>query len=170
MRKNSQRIKKITLMALFTSLTLLLAAVERFIPPIVPEIPGIRMGLPNIIIITIIYRFGLEDAIIVSLARMLIATMVFGDVQRLLYSFVGAALSLAVMGILKKIDFLSIVGVSVAGAIMHNLGQTLVAIWLWKTPQLGYYMILLTVAGTVSGIFIGLCGALLHKRLKKIKM
>ena len=74
------------------------------------------------------------------------------------------------MGILKKLDFMSTVGVSVAGAIMHNVGQVLVAILLMHTPEIGYYMIVLSVTGTIAGIFIGLCGALMHKRLAKIKM
>ena len=81
------------------------------------------------------------------------------------YSLAGAILSLGVMWVLKRTKFLSEVGVSVAGGVSHNLGQVLVAILLLDTPQIAYYMIVLTVTGTISGIFIGLCGAFLLKRL-----
>lgn len=170
MRKNSLRIKKITLLALFTSLALVLSYVEHLMP--LPEgIPGIKMGLPNIVIVLVLYRLGIKEAAIISFVRILIVTMTFGvRIDALWYSLAGATLSLLTMWILKKLDCFSTVGVSVAGAIMHNLGQTLVAIFLFETTQLGYYMLVLSITGVVSGIFIGLCGALLHKRFEKMKM
>ena len=170
MRKNALRTKKITFLALFASLALLLSYVEMLLPPIFTGVPGIKMGLPNIVIILILYRFGIKEAAIVSLVRLLIVSILFGNITMLWYSLAGAVLSLAVMGMLKKLDILSTVGVSVAGAIMHNVGQMIVAMLLMQTSEIGYYMIVLSITGTVAGIFIGLCGALLHKRLAKIKM
>ena len=171
MRKNAEKTKKITLLALFASLALLLSYVEMLIPPIFTIVPGIKMGLPNIIIVLILYRFGLKEAAIVSFARIAISTLLFGNPTVMIwYSCAGAVLSLAVMWILKKLDFLSTIGVSVAGAIMHNVGQILVAMVLMKTAEIGYYLIVLAVTGTVSGIFIGLCGAFLIKRFNKMKM
>ncbi len=170
MRKNALRTKKITFLALFASLALLLSYVEMLLPPIFTGVPGIKMGLPNIVIILILYRFGIKEAAIVSLVRLLIVSILFGNITMLWYSLAGAVLSLAVMGMLKKLDILSTVGVSVAGAIMHNVGQMIVAVLLMQTSEIGYYMIVLSITGTVAGIFIGLCGALLHKRLAKIKM
>ena len=169
-RKNALRIKKITFLALFASLALLLSYVEMLLPPIFTGVPGIKMGLPNIVIILILYRFGIKEASIVSFVRLLIVSVLFGNITMLWYSLAGAVLSLAVMGILKKLDILSTVGVSVAGAIMHNVGQMIVAMLLMQTSEIGYYMIVLSITGTIAGIFIGLCGALLHKRLAKIKM
>lgn len=169
-RKNALRIKKITFLALFASLALLLSYVEMLLPPIFTGVPGIKMGLPNIVIILILYRFGIKEAAIVSFVRLLIVSVLFGNITMLWYSLAGAVLSLAVMGILKKLDILSTVGVSVAGAIMHNVGQMIVAMLLMQTSEIGYYMIVLSITGTIAGIFIGLCGALLHKRLAKIKM
>ena len=170
-RKNALRIKKITFLALFASLSLLLSYVEMLLPPIFTGVPGIKMGLPNIVIILILYRFGIKEAAIISFVRLLTVFILFsGNVTMLWYSLAGAILSIAVMGILKKMDFLSTVGVSVAGAIMHNVGQIIVAMLLMQTSEIGYYMIVLSITGTVAGIFIGLCGALLHKRLAKIKM
>ena len=169
-RKNALRIKRITFLALFASLALLLSYVEMLLPPIFTGVPGIKMGLPNIVIILILYRFGIKEAAIVSFVRLLIVSVLFGNITMLWYSLAGAVLSLAVMGILKKLDILSTVGVSVAGAIMHNVGQMIVAMLLMQTSEIGYYMIVLSITGTIAGIFIGLCGALLHKRLAKIKM
>ena len=170
MRKNALRTKKITFLALFASLALLLSYVEMLLPPIITSVPGIKMGLPNIVLVLILYRFGIKEAAIVSFIRLLIVTILFGNISMLLYSLAGAVLSLAVMGILKKLDFLSTVGVSVAGAIMHNVGQIIVAMLLMQTSEIGYYMIVLSITGTVAGIFIGLCGALLYKRFEKMKM
>ena len=170
MRKNALRIKKITFLALFASLALLLSYVEMLLPPIFTAVPGIKMGLPNIVIILILYRFGIKEASIVSLVRLVIVTMLFGNITMLWYSLAGAVLSLTAMAILKQLDFLSTVGVSVAGAIMHNVGQMIVAVLLLQTSEIGYYMIVLSITGTIAGIFIGLCGALIHKRLEKVKM
>lgn len=170
MKNNALRIKKITFLALFASLALLLSYVEMLLPPIFTAVPGVKMGLPNIVMILILYRFGIKEAAVVSFVRLLIVTVLFGNVTMFWYSLAGAVLSLAIMGILKKLDFLSTVGVSVAGAIMHNVGQTIVAVLLLQTSEIGYYLIVLSITGTIAGIFIGLCGALLHKRLAKIKM
>lgn len=170
MRTNTLRTKKITFLALFASLALLLSYVEMLLPPIFTAVPGVKMGLPNIVIILILYRFGIKEAAIISFVRLVIVTMLFGSIMMFWYSLAGAVLSLTVMGILKKFDFMSTVGVSVAGAIMHNVGQTIVAVFLMQTPKIMYYLAVLSITGTIAGIFIGLCGAFLHKRFEKIKM
>ena len=106
----------------------------------------------------------------VSAVRVIVVSLLFGNPMMFIYSIVGAMLSLAVMVIMKKINFLSVVGVSVAGGVSHNVGQILVAMALLGTAQVGYYMIALAVSGTISGIFIGLCGALMIKKLPLYKM
>ena len=85
----------------------------------------------------------------------------------LVYSLAGAFLSMLVMVVLKKLNFLSVVGVSVAGGVFHNVGQILTAMLLLGTAELGYYLIILTITGTVSGIFVGLCGAIIVQRIPK---
>ena len=97
--------------------------------------------------------------------RIAISSLLFGNVTTLAYSLAGAVLSLGVMILLKRLDKLSAVGVSVAGGVAHNIGQILVATVLLDTPQIAYYLIVLALTGAVSGIFIGLCSALLIKRL-----
>ena len=162
--------RKIALLGLCTSLALILAYVESMLPPLFAAIPGIKLGLPNIAIIFILYRFGLKEAAAVSFVRIVAVSLLFGNPMTFAYSMAGGALSLAVMAILKRFDFLSMVGVSVAGGVLHNVGQILMAMLLLNTAELGYYLIVLAVTGTVSGVFIGLCGSFAVKRItiKKI--
>lgn len=169
--KNKQiRTKKIAFIGLFATLALLLSYVEFLLPPLFVAVPGIKIGLPNVVILCVLYRLNVRYAALVSFIRLIISSILFGNAMTLAYSAVGAVLSLLVMAILKKTDKLSPVGVSVAGGVSHNLGQVLVAMVLLDTPQIAYYMIVLTVTGTISGIFIGLCGALLIKRIPNNKI
>lgn len=170
MKDNRKRIRQITVVALCTSLALLLSYVEMLIPVLIQGVPGIKMGLPNIAIIFALYCLGAKKAVLISLIRVAIMSMLFGNITYFLYSIAGAVLSLGTMIILKKLDFMSSVGVSVAGALAHNVGQILVAMMLMQTSQIMWYLIVLSITGVVSGIFVGLCGALVVKRLYKIRI
>lgn len=149
------------------ALAMVLAYIEVLLPPLFPAIPGIKIGLPNIIIVFLLYRRGPVFAAVVSLVRIIMVSMLFGNMMMFLYSLAGAAFSLVVMIILRRLDFLSTVGVSVAGGVAHNIGQILMAMLLLETTELGYYLVVLTVTGTISGVLIGLCGAMLIKRIPK---
>ena len=162
--------KKIALLGLCTAVAMVLAYAELLLPPLFTAIPGIKLGLPNIAIIFVLYRIGLGEAAAVSLVRMVAVSMLFGNPVTLAYSLAGGVLSLAGMAILKKTDLFSTVGVSVAGGVLHNVGQILMAMLLLGTAELGYYLIVLAVTGTVSGIFIGLCGSFAIKRLNLEKV
>lgn len=162
--------KKIAFLGLAASLSLLLSYVELLLPPIYAAVPGIKLGLPNIVILYLLYSLGLRYAAPVSLIRLCISSLLFGNAMTFAYSLAGALLSMLVMCILKKTGFLSEIGVSVAGGVSHNLGQILVAVLLLDTPQIAYYMIVLAITGTVSGIFIGLCGAYLIRRIPPRKL
>ena len=170
MRDNRKRTRRITMLALCTSAALLLSYVEMLIPPIFTGIPGIKMGLPNIAILLVLYRAGAREAAAVSFIRIVITSILFGNITMFWYSLAGATLSLAVMILLKRIDILSSVGVSVAGALAHNVGQIIVAMILMQTSQLGYYLIVLSVTGAISGIFVGLLGGYVIKRISKIEI
>lgn len=170
MQKRQKKIKKLAFLSLCTALALLLSYVEALIPPIYAAVPGIKLGLPNVAIIFALYRFGFREASAVSFVRLIIVAMLFGTAMTFAYSLAGAVLSLLVMFLLKKADILSTVGVSVAGGVCHNLGQVLVAMLLLNTAEIGYYMVILAVTGTISGIFVGLCGNFMIKRLSKYKM
>ena len=165
MKDNRTKLKKIAFIGISASLALLLSYVEFLLPPIYAAVPGIKLGLPNVVIMYLMYTVGLKYAAPVSFVRIFISALLFGNVTTLAYSLAGAVLSLSLMAVLKHFDKLSAVGVSVAGGIAHNIGQILVAMVLLDTPQIAYYIIVLALTGTVSGVFIGLCSAILIKRL-----
>lgn len=167
MKKSSQRV---ALLGLCTAVAMVFAYVEVLLPPLFTAVPGIKLGLPNIAIIFVLYRMGLKEAAAVSFVRIAAVSLLFGNPMTFAYSMAGGVLSLAVMAFLKKLDFLSMVGVSVAGGVLHNVGQILMAMLLLGTAELGYYLIVLAVTGTLSGIFVGLCGSFAVKRISIRKM
>lgn len=162
--------KKITFVGIMTALAMVLSYVEMLLPPVWSAVPGVKVGLPNIIIIFIFYKLSFKEAMIVSLLRVIMISLLFGTVLSFCYSLSGAVLSLLVMLFLKKIDLFSMVGVSVAGGVFHNLGQILAAMFLMQTKEIGYYMIVLAVTGIIAGIFVGLAGALCLKYSKRFKL
>lgn len=157
--------KQIAFLGVCTALALALAYIEAILPPVVGVVPGVKMGLPNIVIVFLLYRCNWQKAAAVSLVRVLLMLLMFGNVTAFFYSVAGAVLSLAAMALLRRWDGLSTVGVSVTGAVLHNVGQILMAMLLLGTAELGYYLVVLAVTGTVAGVFIGLCGHLAIKRI-----
>ena len=161
----NKQVKSIAFIGLSTALALILAYAELLLPPLFAAVPGIKMGLPNIILIFLLYRCGAKAAAGVSLLRLLLVSVLFGNAMAFLYSLAGAALSMLVMVLMKRINLLSALGVSVCGAVSHNVGQILMAMLLLETAELGYYLLVLTVTGTLAGILIGLCGALMIRKI-----
>lgn len=162
-RKNAT--KRVALLGICTSFALILSYLELLLPPLYAAVPGIKMGLANIVIVFLLYRVSAKAAAGVSLTRILLVSVLFGNAMALAYSVAGATLSLLVMALCKRTNLLSGVGVSIAGAVFHNIGQILMAMLLLGTAELGYYLIVLAVTGTVSGIFIGLVGAIAIRRV-----
>ena len=159
-------VKKLTFIGVVTAIAIILSYVEILLPPIYSAVPGIKVGLPNIAIILVLYRYGVKNAAAVSFVRLVITSLLFGA-SMFFYSLAGATLSLTFMALLKKSNLFSTVGVSIAGGVMHNLGQILVAICLLETVEIGYYMFVLAISGTLAGIFIGISAAFVISRLKK---
>lgn len=157
--------KATAFMGLFTALAMVLAYVEVLLPPLFPSVPGIKMGLPNIIIVFLLYRRSAGSAIAVSLLRIALVSMLFGNAMVLLYSLAGGILSILVMILLRRLNILSTVGVSIAGGVAHNVGQILMAMLLLDTAEIGYYLIVLTVTGIIAGVFVGLCGSAMIKKI-----
>lgn len=170
--KNSsgKAVRKMAVLAVLTALAMLLSWVEAILPPVFTAVPGIKVGLPNIVILIILYRFGFLEAGSVSLVRILLVSLLFGNPLTLAYSLAGGALSLFAMALLKKTAAFSTVGVSVVGGILHNLGQIAVAMIVLHTAEIGYYMIVLAVTGTLAGILVGAAGAILLKKLPMLKI
>jgi heptaprenyl diphosphate synthase len=158
---------RVAFLGLFTAFAMILSFVESQIPTFV-AIPGIKLGLPNIAIIIILYKFGYKEAITVSLLRVLLTSLLFGTVLSMLYSIAGAVLSFIAMILLKK--FLSIVTVSVIGGVCHNIGQIVVACLVTETAQLMYYLPVLIISGVISGIVVGLVAALSYKKIEAIDL
>lgn len=163
----NSRTRKITFLGIISAVALMLSYVEMLLPPIYAAVPGIKVGLPNIVVLFVLYRYSFREAAVVSFVRIMLSTLLFGNPVMLIYSVSGAALSVVFMWAMKKINAFSEVGVSVVGGVMHNLGQILVAMFLLETAEIGYYMFVLAVSGTLAGIFIGLAGAFLLRSMQK---
>ena len=148
------------------AVAMMLSYIEALLPPVYSAVPGIKLGLANIAVIFALYSVDPKSAALISLVRVALSALLFGSVMSFIYSFSGAVLSLAVMILLKKSALFSAVGVSVAGAVMHNVGQVLCAVIILGTAEIGYYLILLSVSAVVSGVLVGLVSALLIKKLK----
>ena len=157
---------KVAMLGLCTALALILAYVEVLLPPLFAVIPGIKIGLPNIVIIFVLYKFGISSAATVSFIRIIAVSMLFGNVMAFSYSIAGAVLSLAVMSVLYKTDLFSTVIVSIVGGVLHNVGQIIMAMLLLETAEIGYYLIVLSITGVISGALVGLCGILAINRIE----
>lgn len=158
--------KKITLLSLFCAVAMIMSYLEAIIPLPLPF--GIKVGLPNIIIVFILYRFGIKEAIAVSIVRVLLVSLLFGNAISLAYSVAGAVLSLLLMITLKATKLFTTVGVSVAGGIFHNTGQITVACFLMNTIEISAILPLLAVTGTIAGVLVGICGHLLIEKFPKL--
>ena len=144
------------------ALAMILSYVESLLPS--PGIPGVKLGLANIVVIFALYKFGWGEAAGISLLRVFLVSVLFGHAASLMYSAAGAVLSLAGMILLKKTDKLSCVAVSVIGGVLHNIGQILTA-WLLMGPNVVYYLPVLVFSGTIAGVAIGVVSALLVRRI-----
>ena len=167
MKKNDS-VKRLTFLSLCACVSLMLAYIESIMPSISGAVPGIKLGLANIMTVFVLYKYGLKSAAAVSFVRLTLSALLFGGVISLMYGASGALFSIAIMFLLKKTGAFSTVGVSIAGGVFHNLGQILLAMLMLETAGFGVYMAVLAVTGTVAGAFIGLASALMLKYTQKI--
>lgn len=161
MRNNTRRL---TSLALTVSFALILSFVESRIPAFV-AIPGVKVGLANIAVIFTLYKFGIKEAVAVSLVRVLLVSMLFGSPISMIYSITGAVLSLSAMFLLKKLTPVSEVVVSVSGGILHNIGQIGAASIMLGTNVVSYYLPFLLLSGTIAGIVVGVASAMLISKV-----
>ena len=160
--------KKVAFLGLSIALAMILSFVESQIPALV-AIPGIKVGLPNLVMVFLLYKVGWKETVVVSIVRILLISVLFGNVQTLAFSVAGAVLSLVGMIILKKTNWFSCIAVSVMGGILHNIGQIIAACFWTGTAQIAYYLPILLVSGTIAGFVIGLVSGMLVKRLERFK-
>lgn len=158
--------RKIARMGLLTALALILSYVESLIPAFV-AVPGVKMGLANIVVVFALYTLGPGEAAIVSIIRVFLSSLLFGSILSLSYSAAGAVISLLSMIILMKTKIFGVTSVSVTGGVFHNLGQILVACLVLETDVLLYYLPVLILSGTITGAVIGIASSIVIKRLQK---
>lgn len=161
---------KMTFLGLFTALAMILSFVETLLPPITTAFPGIKMGLPNIAIMFILYRIGWKEASAVSIVRVILVSLLFGSVMSMAYSLAGAVFSLLIMTIMQKLTDFNRVTISVVGGVFHNVGQVVIAWLITDTEQIVYYLPVLLLSGCAAGILVGLVAGMLEKRVPKTKI
>ena len=153
----------------FTSLALILSYVELLIP-INFGIPGMKLGLANLLVVILLYKGCPRDALLLSVIRILLSGLIFGNMFSIFYSLGGGLLSLAVMVFLKKTGQFTVAGISIGGGASHNVGQLLVAMFVVQTYQVGYYLPVLLIAGVITGAVIGILSAEVLKRTQSIRL
>lgn len=167
-QKGVKRTKKLATCALLTSLALIFSYVE-FLLPISIGIPGIKLGLANIVVLISIYTLGAGSGLLINLARICLSALLFGNAFSVLYALAGGLISLGVMLLAKKAGVFSVIGVSMAGGVFHNLGQLLVAALVMETGGIFYYFPVLLISGMITGIVTGFIAVLALKSVRHIK-
>lgn len=159
--------RKIITLAIFAAQAIVLSMIENLLP-LPSALPGIKLGLANIIVITAIVFFGFKDALILVAVRTAVFSLLTGGITLFLYSISGGILSTITMSIMyyKLRGSFSITGISIAGAVMHNIGQLIVACAVMKDLSVINYLPVLMLSGVVSGSFVGICSSYLIKTLR----
>jgi heptaprenyl diphosphate synthase len=163
-----KKTKKIALTGVFTALALAFSYIEFLIPFDMLGIPGIKPGFANLVVMAALYTLGLPYAAAVSLVRILLSFLLFGNVTSLLYSLAGGVLSLTVMFILKKTNVFGHIGVSVGGAVSHNIAQTAVSFIILSFGAVVYYVPVLLLSAVLFGVINGSILKLILSRADKL--
>lgn len=157
-------VKKLARLALLTAIALIIFVVEMRIPDLVP-IPGVKLGLANIVTVYSIYHYSAKETSLIVLARILLGSVFGGNISAIIYSLSGAFLCLSGMIILRRIiDEKNIWICSILGAVLHNIGQTAAAIVVMKKTAVLSYLPFLLVSGCIAGAFTGICAQLLVRK------
>lgn len=164
-QSTTSRTKTIASCGLLTALALIFSYIE-FLVPINLGAPGIKLGLANIVVVICIYGIGPKYAAFVNLVRVLLAALLFGSMFSAVYALSGAVVSFAGMLLLKKTDLFSMVGVSMAGGVFHNLGQIIVAACIMQTKGIILYFPVLLIAGMLTGIINGVISTLVIRKIR----
>jgi len=158
---------RITELGMLLALALVFSYFESLIPVFV-AVPGVKIGLANIVTILLLYRTNWKNVMMFMTVRVLLAGFLFSGVSGIIYSFAGGFCCIIIMSILKHFPHFSLVGVSITGAICHNLGQIIVAVFVMENVHILYYLLVLCISGAISGLLVGYLAFLLLKRFKKM--
>ena len=164
-RDNRDRVQRLTLSGVLLGVMLVLGAVEHALPSF--ALPGVKLGLSNSVLIFAIYMLDLPTAWILMALKVSLSGFLFGNLSAMMYAFAGGVLSMLAMSLLSRIRKLPLVAVSVAGGVMHNVGQVLMAMLILRTPGLAYYMLPLTGAGVACGALTGVAATLVLKHIRQ---
>ncbi len=165
--KNKYTAKNVALLGLFSAFAIITSYIESLIP-IEIGIPGIKLGLANIVIVLVLYLLDAKSAIIVNIIRIIVVGALFGNAFSILFSIAGAVISFLVMLFVKKIKNVSMLGVSICGGVSHNLAQLFVAAFVVDTYNLSYYLPFMLIGGLITGVVIGLTAMAIYSRVYKI--
>ena len=163
-RPYDRRTRLVAISAMFAALALIFSYIEVLVPIPVP-VPGIKLGLANLVIIIAIYRMGFRYSFTINMVRIVAAGLLFSGVFGMIYSLAGGILSIIVMYLLCRTNKFSMVGVSMAGGVFHNLGQLMTAVVLLQNTGILSYFPVLLFSGLISGILIGILAYIIEKRL-----
>lgn len=152
---------------LLLALAVLFGYVEAIIPVPMP-VPGMKLGLANIVIVTILYLSGWKQAMIISMFRVVIIGVLFGNLFSIAYGLAGTVLSLIGMTLLRKTGKFSVLSVSAAGGLLHNCGQILVAVIVVIGFPWRFYLPLLMLAGLAAGTITGTLNRLILPRVRYV--
>ena len=166
----TKSVKRMTVFGLLIALAFVLSYLETLIPLAAASffVPGMKIGLANIVVMVALYTLGYKDAFVLSVVRVLLVGFTFGNTVSMMYSLAGGILSYVVMAILKKMNLFSMIPVSIAGGIFHNVGQICVAMLILENAGVWFHMPVLFVSGVITGLLIGLLGGEVTRRIKRV--
>lgn len=156
-------------LGIFAALAIIFGYLECLIPFHI-GIPGVKLGIANIVTVVLLYKMGAKEAGLITVLRVLVSGFLFSNGFSILYSLAGCTMSLMVMYMLKKEGNFSIYGVSMAGGVAHNIGQIAIASIVMETGSIWYYLPILLISGVLTGFVIGFVSEEMLKRMRKIKM
>ena len=149
--------KKTAFLGFLLALSMILSYIESVLP-LSFGIPGIKLGLPNLVVVILLYMYGAREAAAVNICRIVLSGFLFGNLFAIFFALAGAVLSFVIMLIMKKINLFSLAGVSIGGGVFHNVGQLIVAMFVVETYAPAFYLPVLLILGAVTGFIIGLVG------------
>lgn len=157
--------KKIATLGILVSLSLILGYIEFLVFPDI-MIPGVKIGLSNLCVLLSLYLLDVKSTICLGVLKVILSSILFSGINALVYGLMGIVLSMLVMSLLKKTKRFSIIGISIAGAVFHNIGQLIAAIVITETMRLLYYGPILLISGIFCGFIIALPGKIIYNTFK----
>lgn len=162
----NKNVKKVVFSGVLAALALIFSYIE-FLIPIPLPIPGIKLGIANSAIVVVLFLLGPVYAFFVGMIRIILSAALFGNMFSFFFSLAGFLLSFMVQSVLKRTGKFSIVGISIAGAVFHNVGQIATAVIIMSSSGIAMYMPVLTITGIITGGLIGYLCQLIVKRIIK---